>query len=1109
MKIEELNISQNKAMKKDISKEEYIWEDQYLTSYLEGKLPLEREVYRYTGRELSEDEKKQNKIVSEINEIINKYNNTMQITENEINELKQKYVEYEKYKEMYFTSYSEVMNRIIFNKTILISGPGGIGKSQFLYEFSEKLKNKFDNLCIYGKYCDSIDDSILEEIKKISEDKRFYFIIDAINEFAVDLRNRIYDFIKKNKSNKNLRIIISLRDYSMDNIEVSTLKSIVDTEEIFAGIDPEYALEKISEKYNLDLSVYDRLLYDNNPLHLKFIINSISNNQLTEKDLKPITRGTYVLEHFIKKVLTSEDWETTKIIVSEMLKNKEKRISETNLRNLNIKDINTYIDKMKSKNFIGTYSNEEDNYIYYINETLTDYLIARTIMYSLNGDEKEIIIQKLNDILNVFYSINDKIILMLFEKFEENIDIAIEIMRKSGLIEYLDVELLNEINIHKSEVPKIQKLLNKEFSIKKMFVEAGGNENNPFNCVNFLNKKLCDLLKRKELELSDYENRKVKSKLKIYVQTVSKFDYNEEYIDEKFWFAIWCSSCVSKINRALAKKLVFEIVNVRPEYIKKMIRIYYSNKDEFIREMIVQVLSSLKKNNKLIIDFFNKINNSRFCNIKNIFFINRYIYGEENYDDIRKIDFLKKRNKRVDNTILSFLRRIFIIRKYDYEFFGFEPYGDKIEFQTEFLIEKKSKIVEINKYIKDNYQCVYSNECSESYFRENFIDNRFDINKDVIDDKMIYLAWQRLFKIYLKKYNIKIKELDKLHVYEEEEKGMAFKALELSLSNFEGSITCNHFTSDFELYRTYKGFQYNWYDSYDEKKDIYYPIAVFNEDVENLNNKIIKKIILPEKKNIGWVKDWKSNLNNILKIIEPIKYKNEYYYLIYGSINIDEKEDNGSRSLWRDTYIINMAIDEDYNLTRISNEDRLYTIETNRYRGNINDYELENFKMTTSLYSASEISDLYVTTDFNLPPTTLVKELQLHYNKFSSSWNDNNENEVILINNYEGSWYQKGCVGSIYIKKEYLEKITKKHDYKYFCFTEKYHPRTGYCIDSALQVQINSDGSILKYKHYKSHKEKQEIKSETCKKCIVTKKEIEDRKKWKNDPLINFIFDEK
>lgn len=1108
MKIKELNKIQKNAMSKELIREHYEWEDKRLFSYILGELPKERELYRYSGKELSGEELEQNEIIKKINEIIKKYNYSMKIEQKEFYELEKEYEKLEKYKEKYYTSYYDVINGMKFNKIIMISGPGGIGKSQFLFEFSEKVSKKFNYLCLYGKYCENIENDIFKDIVKNIKNDRFYFIIDAINEFNEGLREKIYKFINDNRNNSNLRVIISLRDFSMAEKEIQRLKKLVDIEEIFTGVDPDNALEKISEKYNLDLSIYDRLLYDNNPLHLKLIIKSISENQLINKGLKPITKGTYIYEHFIKNVLTKNDWNITKKIIGEMFKNKSKEIKVDELNKLNITDFNAYINKMKTNNFVGTYDYNNDTFIYFINETLTDYLIARFLFDNLDGLNISETKEYISKIVKVFYSIHDQVILMLFEKYEDNIEIAIKIIKETVLNNYLDIEIFNELNLSTNNMTKIQKLLKVNIPLEQLLIRAGGNESNPFNCTNFLNDKLKKIYDKKQLDIVGYDVKKIRHKLKVYVQTVSKFNYDKKYIEEKFWYAVWCSSLVNKLNRTLAKKLIFEITNIHSEYINKLISIYSEVKDEYIQEMVVQVLSSLKKNNKTIKKFFNKINVIDFCNIKNLYFISNYLYGKENYEKMEKTNYILDTDKRIDNNILKFLHRIFFTNKYDYDFFGFETYNSYITFQTKFLKEEKKAILKVNSFIKNHFKCLNNNECNSTYFKGNFIDKKFSINEEEIEDRVIYLAWQKIFKTYMKKYNIKIKDLDNIYVYEEEEKGIIYKALELSFSKINGSMTCNYFTNEFEIYGDYKGYQFNLYDRYDEKAEIYYPVAVFNQDIENLDNKTLKKIIVPEKKNIKWVKDSELSLNNIKKIIEPITYKNEKYYMLYGSIRLDEKSDDEYGNSWIDTYIINLAIDENHNLCGISNEDRKYTIETNKYRGNFEDYKNENYKMTTSLYSTSDLSNIYVTTDFNLPPSIIIKEFDLHYNKFSSSWNGVNEEKIILVNNNEGIWYRKGCSGTLYIKKKYYDILIKKHNYKYFCFTEKYHPKTGYCQDSALQIQINSDGSIEKYKHYKSHKHYSRQQNAECKKCIVYKKEKEDKKKWNNNKFNNFLIDD-
>ena len=841
LKIKELNKIQKNAMSKELIKEHYEWEDKRLFSYILGEVPKERELYRYSGKELSGEELEQNEIIKKINEIIKKYNYSMKIEQKEFYELEKEYEKLEKYKEKYYTSYYDVINGMKFNKIIMISGPGGIGKSQFLFEFSEKVSKKFNYLCLYGKYCENIENDIFKDIVKNIKNDRFYFIIDAINEFNEGLREKIYKFINDNRNNSNLRVIISLRDFSMAEKEIQRLKKLVDIEEIFTGVDPDNALEKISEKYNLDLSIYDRLLYDNNPLHLKLIIKSISENQLINKGLKPITKGTYIYEHFIKNVLTKNDWNITKKIIGEMFKNKSKEIKVDELNKLNITDFSAYMNKMKTNNFVGTYDYDNDTFIYFINETLTDYLIARFLFDNLDGLNISETKEYISKIVKVFYSIHDQVILMLFEKYEDNIEIAIKIIKETALNNYLDIEIFNELNLSTNNMTKIQKLLKVNIPLEQLLIRAGGNESNPFNCTNFLNDKLKKIYDKKQLNIVGYDVKKIRHKLKVYVQTVSKFNYDKKYIEEKFWYAVWCSSLVNKLNRTLAKKLIFEITNIHSEYINKLISIYSEVKDEYIQEMVVQVLSSLKKNNKIIKKFFNRINVIDFCNIKNLYFISNYLYGKENYEKMEKTNYILDTDKRIDNNILKFLHRIFFTYKYDYDFFGFETYNSSITFQTKFLKEEKKAIIKVNSFIQNHFKCLNNNECNSTYFKENFIDKKFSINEEEIEDRVIYLAWQKIFKTYMKKYNIKIKDLDNIYVYEEEEKGIIYKALELSFSKINGSMTCNYFTNEFEIYGDYKGYQFNLYDRYDEKAEIYYPVAVFNQDIENLDNKTLKK----------------------------------------------------------------------------------------------------------------------------------------------------------------------------------------------------------------------------------------------------------------------------
>lgn len=1105
--IREFNESQKQSIKNSLVTENYEWDNKNLISYLIGKVPLERELYRYSGKELTAEQIEQNKLIQKINNILQKYNHSMNLEYHELIDLEKLYQKLDVYIERYMTSYYEIKKQLKFNIVLLLRGPGGIGKSQFLYEFSNELDEKFEYLCIYGKFCANIDENIFDEIKEIIKSKKFYFIIDAINELNRETRNKLIEFINDNKDNNNLRIIMSYRDYSIDEKEIETIKIIVDQEEIFTGVSADDALEKISEKYNLDLSIYSRLLYDNNPLHLKMIINSINDNQLKTRNLNPIAKGTYIYEHFIKKVLSINEWKATKNIVKKMLENKQKHINYTDAKLILGNDFNSYVDKMKSNNFLDSYFSDNEEYLYFINETLTDYLIARMLFEEISNMTLIDTIKYINKIVKVFYSIHIQIILMLFEKYENEIEIAIKIIKESELFSYFDLEVLNEAVISNKNMKKIVNILKPNDDINDIFRIAGGNETNPFNCSNYLNTKLFLFFEKNQFNFSKYEKMGIRNKLKIFVQTISKFDYSKKYLDEKFWFGIWATSFVDKTIRSLAKKLIFEITNNNSDYIKLLIKVYNKVDDGYINESIIQVLCSLPRGNENIIKFLNRINTRKMININNLYYIDDYLYKQENYVKYNKINLINYRDQRKNNNIYKFLTRVFFTNKYDYDFFGFDIYDKSINFSTIFLEEDKKKIININNYINENFKCINESEyCNNHYFKEIFIDKKYQINYNKVDFFKIYLAWQSIFKRYLKKYRIRINDLENNFAYEENEKGLAFKALDLSLSEVIGSISCNYFTTSFEIYGNYKGYQQNWFNSYNEKSEIFYPISVYNEKVEILDNKIIKKIESPKDKDLKWVNDDKMAMKNILNIIKPIKIKDEEWYLIYGHLRMDEKSKNQFGKAWIDSYIINLAINEDYNLSFNNDQDRLYTIETKMYRGNLNDVQNQSYSQTSSLNNSSDFRDLFITTDFNIPPTAIIKEFNLHYNRFNTSWNNDNDEEVILVNNNKGSWYNSGCTGSLYLKKQYYELICQKYNCKYFCFTEKFHPKTGYSNESALQIQINFDNTVISYKHYKE-KSTRAPSNEKCINCLVYQKEQENLNKYRNSKFVTFIDD--
>lgn len=168
--------------------------------------------------------------------------------------------------------------------------------------------------------------------------------------------------------------------------------------------------------------------------------------------------------------------------------------------------------------------------------------------------------------------------------------------------------------------------------------------------------------------------------------------------------------------------------------------------------------------------------------------------------------------------------------------------------------------------------------------------------------------------------------------------------------------------------------------------------------------------------------------------------------------------------------------------------------------------DLENIReyiisRTSRVRNTGVFQDIFVETEFHVPPTDIIKRYNLTYNKFISSWDNLQGEKVILVNNNQGHWYSDGVIGSIYIKESYFQKLKKRQDLKYFIFTERFIPTTGYYNDSALQMEMLVDGTEKHYKHYFSKRKTSEIVKKQCRICPFYIKDQKDLKKWQTSSV--------
>lgn len=224
----------------------------------------------------------------------------------------------------------------------MISGEGGIGKSFFIKCFEEKLeKNCIEHLCLYGKFEKDTSRIDINEIINASE-KGFVFICDAINEMSEAGQQSLLNILKQLKNNPRIRIVITYRTNSMDEMILQQYQELSEYEYKFPGVSFESALDEILKLSVPDVYLYEDILYSNNALLLSMLCDVLSSEKIVDETENGVASVTFILEHYIKTTIGKvfknniscqgiDIWKDTKRVAKWMYMNGEKQIDEKSL----------------------------------------------------------------------------------------------------------------------------------------------------------------------------------------------------------------------------------------------------------------------------------------------------------------------------------------------------------------------------------------------------------------------------------------------------------------------------------------------------------------------------------------------------------------------------------------------------------------------------------------------------------------------------------------------------------------------------------------------------------------------------------------------------------
>lgn len=1102
-----LNLRNRKKMNGICKSEiEMEWEDSELIEILLGKLPKVRR---------TRDDEKVTKQINALENMLRNYDVFSTNKEQFIKEISQIVLEIRDVCPYWYgIDTFEIQRRMDMQKFCLISGEGGIGKSYFVKCLEEELERKnIEHLCIYGKFEKNIDVIDEAEIIGVAKENTFVLVIDAVNEMPVQSQRDWMSALERLKVIDGMRIVLTYRTGTILPDVAANLEAIAQYSYRFPGVSYESALVQLSKIPIADVYKYEDILYSNNPMLLNMLCTVLQNKKVEEQTVNGVSTITYILEQYIKIGLKDVNlWKSTKKITAWMYDNNKKWIDKNSLIQI-VDNPNDFIEKMTQQGFLTEYiSDGQEKYSFAI-DTLTDFLLARKIWSEFDKDKLDESVRMLLDKLYHIYGIEEVVILALFDKYAPDYAFIKEILVKTKLIERFEYETILKIRFKEEEIsPFLEYFV--PSNKKELLLHFGGYIDKPFNCVNYLNDYYWGDSKRQLRELSGslsgrFVGGRVKERLKNILYFINVRDGKEKRLEEAFFFALWCCAAPNKDIRYLAMKLLYDVVVQESKFKDVLEQQYKQIRDEYIREAVIYVIcksANLTEGNRQFIEGI--IADPMYVHAKSLKRI-ATVLGKD-YDYIN----WEKENKFVyssDSEISENLNRLFFhVDLQEKYLLHFRYWGkNHIDIHNQFLNVDKKEIGEWNKILVEAFPCVKSGECcgslgfeknAESYYGKDYRENLLDINS-------FMCSFERVIKEYFDVYGVLYDAEERAHGGEREfENSLMKKAIIIAQDIFYGSMMCNYFTNQFATYNNVQNsIGYEVYDpiEYEEEMRITPPISVFQEEIEKMGDIIISRMTLPDEDTVQWVKNVTITENNLYQLTQPVELDGEEWILIATRLFIHEGE-SGNHN-WQDHYNY-WCCTSKVPMIKGDTEDRYLTIELKEYRGNLEEYGkcLENPYLCKDVPVISSDSEIFDNTHLVLPPAELIHNLNLNVSLPDMTWR-NSDNEIIIrCNNNKHSYYEDFIGGTVFMRKDVYDEYVNTHFIKFFAYTEKWTPSTGFADETALHFEI-IDGKIVNkyYNHLANRVEREENSFEHCTDCPFGFL----KKDYSENPFLKFLKD--
>ena len=1045
------------------------WKEPEFMGYLLGGFPKFRKPNN--DRDLYKKSNELEKTLLEYNAFLSNKKLFIEQVSERLNQIKQKSTTW------YGIGIYEIEACVKMHSFCIISGEGGVGKSYFIKCFENELESKkIKHLCLYGKFEKTLESIDLQEIINASEDG-FVFVFDAVNEMTEKGQRELLVILKELKKYPKIRIVLTYRTNSMNDNMVKEFQKLSKYEKRFQGVSFESALSEMLKLSIPNVYMYEDILYSNNALLLGMLCDVLSSHKIIKAKENGIASITFILEQYIKKSITRtfgndktfsaiEIWKDTKRIADWMYRNNSKNINKSKLLSLS-RTKEFFLASMIQLGFLDFFERENKIEYFFTIDSLTDFLLARSLFEDMKRKTDTELIEILRNKLAIMPSLREAVLILLFDKFSPDYKRIRKIIVNINL-EYMLYETIPKIHFKENDIVKFQKIFkpdNKDILLNI----TGGYTAKPFNCSDFLFEYYCtEVEKCRELSdlLREYRALdSIKNRLKnvLYFITLNKEGNQRQ---EAFYFSLLCCSASNKDVRVLAMKVLYEVISEDEIFLNKAISEFYRVKDFYIQESIINVISQLRRNNSVIIVFFNRIRiNHNNLTAKSVFRISSYL-GDP-YDFInwnRKNLYQYNETAMISDYLRDILHNVDWMNK---DFLPFKYFSrDKIEINRQFLAENKNTIKRLNEFLCKKYECIDGGVCSGGGGLETSLkDEMLRFSKlEVLDKNSFLECFEKVLKSIFDFYHVSANH-DSISYNEEFfQNSLYMKCVDIAVGIYYGSLMCNYYTDDFISFNSDNNIiGYDVYNPYYLCEDIYVttPISIYQDYIEALGDLVSNRVQLPVKFDEKWLHDVKLTRENLLTLLQEVEYKKEKWVLLSGRLAL-QGDENRINDRWQDKYIMYCCTSEEETIEDDGNA-RYLTIEIEDFSRDLDDYIINDYKPwlcknVNNIYSSSEIFDK---TSLVLPPSDIIKFFNLRLNISDMSWENETNEKIIICNNNKNSFYIDVVSRTIFIKKRYLESFLENNSLKYFAFSERYVPEEGISDDTSLHFEI-MDGKIKK-----------------------------------------------